>query len=78
MSIPVTQSAIPGETRITCSEPGPRNDFGKPKLVAKIVPDAILVWCRYCRVVHRISREQCEAAWSKGESVVSACEGQIL
>lgn len=72
MSIPVTQPA----TRITCSEVSPQNKHGKPKLIAKIVPDAILVWCRFCHVAHRISREQCEAAWTKGESAVKACEGQ--
>ena len=74
MDTPVTHV----ELRITCSEVNPINKHGRPKLLAKIMPDAILVWCKYCHKAHHISREQCEAAWAKGESVVSACEGQAL
>lgn len=71
MSIPVTQSA----TRITCSAVSPRNKLGWPRFIAEITPDAILIWCRHCHCSHSLSRAQCEAAWAKGESAVSACEG---
>lgn len=70
MNTPVTQV----ELRITCSEVSVRNDYGKPKLIAKIDTSGINVWCRHCRQAHLIPREQCEAAWAKGESVVKACE----
>lgn len=59
------------EQRVTCSEPGPRNDLGKPKLLATITQDGLHVWCRYCRVAHLIPREQCIQAWSHGESVIA-------
>lgn len=62
---------ISTEQRVTCSEPGPRNDHGKPKLLATITPDGLQMWCKYCRQAHFISREQCEAAWSRGESVLT-------
>lgn len=55
--------------RVTCSIPGPRNDFGKPKLLATITPDGISVWCKVCKTAHFISRQQCIAAWERGESV---------
>lgn len=65
---------ISTEQRVTCDVPGPRNDHGKPKLVATITQDGLNVWCRYCRKAHLVSRAQCEEAWSRGESVIT-CEG---
>jgi len=59
------------EHRVTCSAPGPRNDLGKPKLVATITDTGLNVWCRYCRAPHLISREQCVKAWSHGESAIT-------
>lgn len=53
-----------GLYRVTCSVISERNDYGRAKLVAKIIPDAILEWCRYCHVAHRITREQCEQVWT--------------
>lgn len=55
--------------RVTCSIPGPRNDRGRPKLVATLVPDGLNVWCGHCKTVHLISRERCIEFWSRGESV---------
>lgn len=59
--------------RVTCSEPGPRNDHGKPKLLATIEESGIWVWCKYCRDRHLIPREQCIVAWERGESIIQ-CE----
>lgn len=63
--------------RVTCDIQGPRNDFGKPRLVATIVPDGLQVWCKYCRAPHLISREQCINAWERGEAVLQCEEAHI-
>lgn len=56
--------------RVTCAL---NNDFGREKLVAKIVSEkgsgAILNWCRYCHVAHRVTREECLTVWSKTNDV---------
>jgi hypothetical protein len=59
--------------RVTCSIPGPRNDRGRPKLVATLVPDGLKVWCGHCKAIHLIPREKCIEFWSRGESV--QCRG---
>jgi hypothetical protein len=55
-----------GYYRVTCSRINKRNSRGEDKLIAKIVSrtDAILEWCRYCEVAHRITREQCMQVWN--------------
>lgn len=58
--------------RITCSIVGPRNDYGKAKLVATVVTTGVEVWCRYCRAPHLITREQCEEVWLAGGRLLSA------
>lgn len=55
--------------RVTCSIPGPRNDYGHAKLLATLTQDGIWVWCKHCRDIHFVSRERCIAAWERGESM---------
>lgn len=62
--------------RVTCAIPGPRNDQGKPKLIATIDSFGVWAWCRHCKTTHLISREQCIALWSKGDALVM-CEESI-
>ena len=57
--------------RVTCDVQGPRNDQGRPKLLATITQEGLQVWCKYCRRAHLISREQCMQAWERGESVIA-------
>lgn len=64
-----TAPTTSSEKIITCSVPGPRNNFGKRKLLAKITPDGIKVWCKTCEKAHLLSRAEVIAAWEKGESV---------
>ncbi len=64
----MTTSHAPTE-RVTCSRPGPRNDRGRPKLLATLDPEGIWVYCGHCKTSHHLSREQCLAFWSRGESV---------
>lgn len=75
MSTSVTQPA----TRVTCSEVGPRNDLGKPKLVAEFTTErdaagpGLWVWCRYCRKPFFVSSDACIAAWGQREPVMKGC-----
>lgn len=69
------ETSAPTE-RITCAVPGPRNDYGNPKLIATIDAAGLWVWCRYCREPHLISRERCMAAWERGESVQCVASGE--
>ncbi len=62
------------EQRVTCSVIGPRNDYGREKLVATITVDGLHVWCRHCRAAHLIERAVCIAAWERGESVIQCGE----
>lgn len=55
--------------RVTCSVPGPRNDRGRPKLLATLDPAGIWVFCGHCKCNHHLSKEQCIAFWERGESV---------
>lgn len=54
---------------ITCNIPGPRNNYGKNKLVAKITEDGLYVWCKTCQDKHFLRRDVVIAAWERGESV---------
>lgn len=54
--------------RITCSIPGPRNDFGKPKLLATITQEGVLCWCKHCRMPHLVARERIERVWNDFKS----------
>lgn len=58
---------------ITCNIPGPRNSFGKPKLVLKPEcrdnQDGLWAYCKTCQQPHWYSRQQVIAMWERGESV---------
>lgn len=58
--------------RITCSIPGPRNDRGRPRLLATLDPGGIWIFCGSCRQKHYLEREKCIAFWERGESVQCA------
>lgn len=73
-----TTNAPPQGERVTCSIPGPRNDYGHPKLLATITPDGIWVWCKPCGRAHLISKSRCIVAWEKGESVQCVDESKQL
>jgi hypothetical protein len=65
------------EQRITCNIIGPRNNYGKDKLIATIDQTGLHVWCRYCRQPHLIAREVCMDVWKRGEGVIM-CREQVL
>lgn len=66
----IEQTTAPTTERIiTCSQPGPRNNFGKRKLLARINERGIEVWCKTCGCSHFLSRAEVMLAWEKGESV---------
>lgn len=65
---------------ITCNIPGPRNNFGKNKLVLKSErrdeQDGLWAYCKTCQEPHWYSRKQVIAMWERGESVQCAGDGQ--
>lgn len=70
------------EQIITCSQPGPRNNFGRPKLVMKTeIRDGqpgLWAYCKTCQEPHWYSRKQVIAMWERGESVQCKPEGNGL
>lgn len=53
-------------TRITCEE--------THRLLATIENSGLKVWCKYHKRAELIPKEQCMAAWAKGQSV--QCTGE--
>ena len=65
-------------TRLTCAIVNPQNEEGRAKLFATITRAGIQVWCKYCKAVHLVPREECLAAWERGESALVGSEHQVV
>jgi hypothetical protein len=74
------EQAAPTEQIITCNTPGPRNNFGRPKLVLKSEnrneQDGLWAYCKTCQEPHWYSRKQVVAMWERGESVQCVAPGE--
>lgn len=61
------------EERVTCSRVGPRNDRGRPRLLATITKEGILCWCGHCKCPHLVAREKIERIWDNFKAGCCAC-----
>jgi len=53
----------PSHIRITCKRYTRHNRQYTDKLFARVTPDALSVWCRWCDRGHLVSRAECQAVW---------------
>jgi hypothetical protein len=68
-----TQPQAVTTQRFTCTIVTQQNEQGRPKLYATITAEGVQVWCKHCRSIHVVPKEQCLAAWAQGKSVVEGC-----